>query len=154
MIDAGQAAPDFTLDNHRGERVTLSSLAGSPVVLWFYPKADTPGCTLEGKGFRDAIEAFRERGVKVFGISFDDVAANAAFVEKFDFPFDLLCDTEREVGLAYGACDGPDDRYARRVSYLIAPDGAVWQAYPKVTPSNHAQQLLEDIDFLRSEQGG
>lgn len=81
----------------------------------------------------------------ILGVSFDTVAENKAFAEKFSFPFPLLCDVKREIGLAYGACDTPDAEYARRISYLIGPDGVILKAYDSVKPSEHPQQVLSDL---------
>lgn len=83
--------------------------------------------------------------MEILGASFDDVKANEAFARKFSYPFPLLCDTRREIGLAYGACDTPDAEYARRVSYLIGADGSIEKAWPKVTPSTHTQEVLASL---------
>ena len=97
MLTVGEPAPDFHAKSHAGEMVSLASQRGKNVMLRFYPKADTPGCTAEGCAIRDLSAEFEKRNTVVFGVSFDEEAENAAFVEKFDFPFALLCDTDREV---------------------------------------------------------
>src|SRR5208282_1549103 len=94
MLNAGDLAPDFTLLTHEGQPLSLSSLRGHKVLLWFYPKADTPGCTAEGCSLRDQYSYYEENHIVVLGVSFDNVEDNAAFVKKFNFPFTLLCDTE------------------------------------------------------------
>lgn len=142
MLDVGTVAPDFQVEAHDGSVVTLSGLRGRKVVLWFYPKADTPGCTVEGKGFCAAHDQFAEKGVTVLGVSFDDRAANAAFAKKFGFPYLLLCDTERRLGMAYGACDSPGAKHARRITYVIDENGIIRYAQPKVDPPAHTAEIL------------
>ncbi len=145
MLTVGDAAPDFTVKAHTGEDVTLSDLRGKRVVLWFYPKADTPGCTLEGCAFRDRSTMYAEKNAEIFGVSFDTVEENRAFAEKFDFPFRLLCDTEREIGMAYGACDSPDAQYAKRITYVIGEDGNIEQAIGEVKAAEHPESLLATL---------
>lgn len=142
MLPVGSSAPDFTVFNHRGEAITLSALRGRPVVLWFYPKADTPGCTVEGCSLRDTFHQFADKGALVFGVSFDTIAENRDFAAKFAFPFDLLCDTERTIGILYGAADSPTSANARRISYLIGTDGKIERAWEKVDVKSHANDLL------------
>jgi peroxiredoxin Q/BCP len=145
MLKIGEAAPDFTLTTHTGKQVALAKLRGRKVLLWFYPEADTPGCTVEGRGFRDQIGDFEQNNIQVMGISFNDVEQNAAFAEKHDFPFPLLCDTDRRVGLAYGACTDGKARYANRVSFLIDEDGNLARIYDQVNPRDHPAQVLAEI---------
>lgn len=145
MLKVGDSAPEFTLQTHEGKPLTLSSLRGKKVLLWFYPKADTPGCTTEGRGFRDQYPDFVANNIVVLGVSFDNVEDNAAFVKKFDFPFPLLCDTERTAGMAYGACDNPKARSANRISYLIDEQGKIARVYPQVNPRQHPAQVLADV---------
>jgi thioredoxin-dependent peroxiredoxin len=141
----GDAAPDFTLETHQGKRIALAKLRGHKVILWFYPDANTPGCTAEGCGFRDQISDFEENNIQVLGISFNDIEQNAAFAEKFNFPFPLLCDTDRSVGIAYGACADNKARYASRISILIDEDGNIARIYDKVNPRDHPAQVLADV---------
>ncbi len=145
MLKVGDPAPDFTAQTHEGKPLSLSSLRGQKVLLWFYPKADTPGCCLEGRGFRDQIAEFSACNTAVVGVSFDSVEENAAFARKFDFPFPLVCDTDRRIALAYGACDDPAAPAANRISYLIDEQGRVERVYPHVNPRDHASQVLVDL---------
>ncbi len=142
MLEVGSTAPDFSVRAHDGTTVRLSELRGKKVVLWFYPKADTPGCTIEGKGLCAAHGDFESRGAVVLGVSFDDEAANRAFAEKFGFPYRLLCDTDRRLGMAYGACDDAGAKHARRISYLIDESGVIRHAQPKVDPATHTAEML------------
>jgi thioredoxin-dependent peroxiredoxin len=145
MLEPGTPAPDFEVQDHTGKTRRLSDFRGKNVVLWFYPKADTPGWTAEGCGFRDRIKQYEDKGVQILGASFDTVPANAAFAKKFDFNFPLLCDIERKIGLAYGAADVASAPTARRISYLIGPDGKIRKAYPKVNAAAHPEEVLKDL---------
>jgi peroxiredoxin Q/BCP len=145
MLKPKDIAPDFEVQDHLGATVRLSDFKGKRVVLWFYPKADTPGCTKEACGFRDRFSEYAQRGVEVFGISFDDVASNRAFAEKFRVPYRLLSDPERKVGIAYKACDNAEERYAKRFTYVIGPDGRIEQAIDTKDPGAQAGSLLASL---------
>jgi len=145
ILNIGDNAPEFTVKAHTGEDVSLSDFAGRTVVLWFYPKADTPGCTAEGIGFRDRIQQYADKDAEILGVSFDTVEENRAFAEKFNFPFRLLCDTERKIGMAYGACDDSTAQYAKRITYVINPDGRIAQAIAEVNAREHPEQLLNTL---------
>jgi peroxiredoxin Q/BCP len=145
MLQIGHPAPDFTLTSHQGKQIALAKLRGRKVILWFYPEADTPGWTVEGRGFRDQISDFDQNNIQVLGISFNDLEQNADFAEKNNFPFPLLCDTDRSVGMAYGACADSKARYASRVSFLIDEDGKLARIYDKVNPRDHPAQVLADV---------
>jgi len=145
MLKAGDHAPDFTATTHEGKPLSLSSLRGKKVLLWFYPQAATPGCTTEGCSLRDNYNYYEENNVVVLGVSFDTVEDNAAFAAKFGFPFTLLCDTDRKVGLAYGACDNAKAAYAERISYMIDEGGTILRAYSQVDPRIHAAEVLADL---------
>ena len=145
MLKPGDMAPDFTVQDHTGRTHRLGEYRGKTVVLWFYPKADTPGCTAEGCGFRDHKTQYQDKTAEILGISFDTAAENKAFAEKFGFNFPLLCDTDRKVGLAYGACDDANAASARRVGVIIGPEGLVKAYYPKVDARAFPQQALGEI---------
>ena len=141
-LQRGEAAPDFACADASGTTRALGDYRGKHVLVWFYPKADTPGCTAQGCGLRDRFADFIDRGVVVLGVSVDDAAANAAFAQKHGFPFPLLCDVDRKLALAYGAAEAADAKFARRVAALIGPDGKVVQYWSKVDPATFAEQAL------------
>ena len=145
MLKPGDMAPDFIVQDHTGRTHRLGEYRGKTVVLWFYPKADTPGCTAEGCGFRDQNAQYQQKNAVILGISVDSAKDNKAFAEKFGFNFPLLCDTDRKVGIAYGACDDASASTARRVAVIIGPDGIVQRYYPKVDARAFPQQALEEI---------
>ena len=145
MLKPGDVFPAWTLVDQTGATVTSGDLRGKTYLLWFYPKAMTPGCTAEGQGLRDNFAAFRSAGIEILGVSFDDPKNNAAFVEQQHFPFRLLSDRDRTLAAAVGAADGRDQPVARRISYLVGPDGKVRHAYDAVSPATHAQQVLADV---------
>jgi peroxiredoxin Q/BCP len=145
MLTPGSKAPNFTLQDHRGQKVSLSELKGKTVVLWFFPKADTPGCTRQGCGFRDHSPKFAAEDAVILGVSFDDVAANRAFAEKFQFPFQLLCDVDKKVSLSYGAATSAADEYPKRITYVIGKDGIVREAIETKDPGGQAASLLERL---------
>jgi peroxiredoxin Q/BCP len=143
MLSAGASFPAWKLQDHAGAMRSSEELAGKRYLVWFYPKAMTPGCTAEGRGLRDEYAEFEKIGVAVFGVSADDPAANAAFVEAESFPFPLLSDPELELASKVGA-DGLLG-YTRRVSYVVGADGKVVKAYGDVDPAEHAKQVLRDL---------
>jgi peroxiredoxin Q/BCP len=142
MIATGAPAPDFELPDQDGEPVKLSAFRGQTVVVYFYPKADTPGCTTQACGFRDQDLGFGKIGVEVLGVSFDPPAENAAFAEKYGLGFRLLCDVDRSMGLAYKACENKDDAYPRRITYVIGPDARIEQAIDTKDAGGQAAELL------------
>jgi peroxiredoxin Q/BCP len=143
-LKPGDPFPAWTLADHTGAEVSSRDLAGKTYLIWFYPKAMTPGCTTEGLGLKDEFPAFREKGIEILGVSFDEPPANAEFVRRQGFPFRLLSDTGRTLAVAVGAADSTHDAVAHRISYLVGPDGKVRKAYPKVDPSAHAREVLAD----------
>jgi thioredoxin-dependent peroxiredoxin len=143
MIEEGSTAPDFTAVTDEGDTVTLSSFRGKPVVLYFYPKDDTPGCTAQACGIRDAWGEFRARGAEVFGVSIDDAESHQAFREKHQLPFPLLVDSDRSIGNAYGI-GTLEPRFPgyQRSTVVIGPDGTVVKALPNVDAATHADDVL------------
>jgi len=138
MVAVGEVAPEFEAVNQDGSPFKLSSLRGSPVVLYFYPKADTPGCTAESKGFRDRYAEFRAKKVEVVGVSTDDCPAQKAFQEKYGLPFPLIADRTKEVASKYGVL-GPRGA-ARRVSFFIDPHGTVVEIVDSSSPDPHLER--------------
>lgn len=153
MIDVGEPAPTFTLPDQDGKEVALDDLKGSPVVLYFYPKDDTPGCTTQACGIRDEWAEFEAAGAAVFGISPDDVDSHARFAAKYDLPHRLLADPERQMIDAYGAW-GTKKMYGKqfegviRSTVLVDREGNVAAVWPKVKPKEHADQVLAAIADL------
>ena len=150
MIQEGKPAPDFTLASDTGGEVTLSELRGSHVVLYFYPKDDTPGCTAQACGIRDAWGEFEDAGAVVVGVSPDDEASHAKFKQKYDLPFTLLADTDHEVADAYGVWGeksyaGKTYMGVHRSTFVIDADGTVARIFPDVKPAEHADQVLEAL---------
>jgi len=150
MVQEGKPAPDFELPTDDGGSVRLSDLRGSPVVLYFYPKDDTPGCTKEACSFRDAYGEFKERGAVILGVSPDDEASHAGFKAKFGLPFTLLADTEHEVAERYGAWGerkmaGRTFMGINRSTFVIDADGNVARAMYGVSPEGHADEVLEAL---------
>lgn len=145
MLEAGQPAPDFTLVAHDGGKLSLSSLRGAKVLLWFFVEANTPGCALEGRGFRDHQSYFDENNIRVVGVSFDTPEDNASFARRYEFGFPLLSDSDHAVATAYGACSGPDVRYPERMSFLIDEGGTIERVYRQVDPRDHPAKVLADV---------
>ena len=149
-VEEGRAAPDFTLTSDSGETVSLSSLKGSPVVLYFYPKDDTPGCTAQACGIRDAYGEFEDAGAIVLGVSPDGEASHAKFKEKYELPFTLLADADHAVADAYGVWGektfaGKTYMGVERSTFVIDPDGKVGRIFRKVKPDEHADQVLDAL---------
>jgi thioredoxin-dependent peroxiredoxin len=147
VIQQGAQAPDFELRADSGETVRLSDFRGKPVVLYFYPKDDTPGCTRQAHGIRDAWAAFEERGAVVLGVSPDDEASHKRFREKYGLPFTLLADPDHKVAETYGAWGektmyGKKREGIKRSTWVIGPDGTVLAALPNVRPDGHAEKVL------------
>lgn len=151
MIDVGDMAPDFTLPSDSGEPVRLADLRGTRVVLYFYPKDDTSGCTKEACGFRDALPAINQRNATVLGVSPDPVRSHERFRDKYQLNFPLLADEDHRVAAAYGAW-GKKKMYGReyegvlRSTFVIDSDGRVEQVYRKVRPAGHAEVVLAELE--------
>ena len=141
MLQPGADAPEFSVNDHNGNKINLKDFLGKKIVLWFYPKADTPGCTMEGQGFRDDFKKFQQKDIQIFGVSLDNENDNKAFAEKFSFPYPLLCDVDREVALSYQAVSSKEDQYAARISYVIGEDGKILESIENVDTKNHSNDL-------------
>ncbi|HEY2220396.1 MAG TPA: thioredoxin-dependent thiol peroxidase [Gaiellaceae bacterium] len=147
MVEEGSPAPDFELQSDTGETVQLASLRGKPVVLYFYPKDHTSGCTTQACGIRDAWSEFERAGAVVLGVSPDDVASHESFRADYELPFTLLADPDHEVAEAYGVW-GEKSRYGRtymgvvRSTFVIGPDGTVEKVMRDVKPATHADDVL------------
>ena len=153
-IEEGKPAPDFTLEDAGGNPVSLRDHRGRYVVVYFYPRDDTPGCTKEACGFRDLHEPIRARGAEVIGISPDDGAAHRKFIGKHSLPFTLLCDPEHEVIAQYGAW-GEKTMYGKktvgviRSTVIVAPDGTVAKRWKRVSrAADHPAKVLEALEGL------
>jgi peroxiredoxin Q/BCP len=147
MIAEGKKAPDFNLESSEGGSVSLKDLRGRKVVVYFYPKDDTPGCTKEACSFRDGWSKFRRNKIEVLGVSVDDEKSHKKFAEKFDLPFRLLADPEKAIVKDYKVW-GKKSLYGReymgthRVTYLIDEKGKIAAVWPKVKPDGHADEVL------------
>jgi len=152
-VQEGRKAPDFTLADDAGNKVKLSSLRGSPVVLYFYPRDDTPGCTKEACAFRDAKSKLAKTGAKVLGVSPDTVASHAKFRDKFKLNFPLLADPEHKVAEKYGAWRektrfGKTATGIQRSTFLIDAEGVVRKVWKSVKPEGHDEQVLGALGEL------
>ncbi len=147
MPEVNDVAPEFELPTQEGTPLKLSDLRGRKVVLYFYPKDDTPGCTTQACGLRDAWSEFERRGAVVLGVSPDPVRSHGKFREKYDLPFTLLADTTHEVADRYGVWK-EKSRYGRtywgneRTTFVIGEDGRIERVFPRVKPEQHAEQVL------------
>jgi len=147
VVEEGKPAPDFSLTSDTGETISLASLRGKPVVLYFYPKDDTPGCTAQACGIRDSWGEFERRGAVVLGVSPDGVASHVKFKQKYGLPFPLLADAGHEVAEAYGvwvekSMLGKKYMGIERSTFVIAPDGTVAKVMRKVKPNEHSDDVL------------
>ncbi len=147
MVEEGTQAPDFELTSDEGAKVKLSDFRGQPVVLYFYPKDDTPGCTVEACQFRDEYAEFQSRGAVILGVSPDDEASHVAFKEKYELPFLLLADSDHAVAETYGVWGekkfaGKTYEGIKRSTYVIDAEGKVAKAMPNVKPDGHPEKVL------------
>jgi thioredoxin-dependent peroxiredoxin len=146
-LKEGDKAPAFTAATNGGGQLSLAELKGKNVILYFYPKDDTPGCTKEACAFRDHFADFKKQGAVVLGVSVDPVKSHDKFVEKFKLPFTLLADVDKKIVEAYGAWGqksfmGRKYLGIHRVTFLIDPDGKIRKIWPKVKPEEHAEEVL------------
>ena len=141
-LKVGDPAPAVTFTLQDGKTVDLASLKGKQYVVYFYPKDDTPGCTVEAQGIRDQWEGFQKAGIQVFGVSMQDAASHTAFIEKHKLPFPLVVDADRKVTTAFGV-PVRGGEFAARQTFLIGTDGNITQIWREVTPAEHAKQVLD-----------
>ncbi len=150
----GSQAPVFSLADQNGQPVSLDSLRGKWVVLYFYPKNDTPGCTEEACAFRDDLAQLTALGAQIVGVSIAETASNAEFAKKYHLPFPLLADKDGEVARRYGAyADWMVVRFARRYTFLIDAQGKIAKTYLKVDTSKHSAEIITDLKQLSSNSG-
>ena len=153
MLPLGQQAPDFTLPDQDGVMHSLTDYRGKWVLMYFYPKDDTPGCTKEACALRDDFPAFDKLGAQIFGVSADTVASHKKFATKYKLPFTLLADPEKGMLKAYGVWGmkkfmGREYEGIMRSSYLINPEGKIAKVYEKVNPLTHADEVKKDLEAL------
>ena len=155
-MNVNDKAPDFTLQDENGEEVSLKGLRGKTVVLYFYPRANTPGCTIEAREFRDTYKKIQKTGAALLGISPDTPAAQKKFADAFNLPFTLLADADKRVAEAFGVVK-EKNMYGRKVigvartTFVIGPDGKIQHIFEKVKPEGHAEEVLE---YLRKSSKG
>jgi thioredoxin-dependent peroxiredoxin len=148
MLKEGTVAPTFSAKNANGDTVRLKDLRGQKVVLYFYPKDDTPGCTREACSFRDAFSQFKKRGIEVLGVSVDSEASHKKFAAKYKLPFTLLADPDHSIADAYGVYGekkfmGRTYMGVKRITFLIDEKGKIRKVFEKVKPDEHAREVLE-----------
>lgn len=153
MLEKGTSAPLFSLQDQEGNIHELQKYQGQWVLLYFYPKDDTPGCTKEACAIRDHWPTFEKLNIQVFGVSTDPVKSHAKFAQKYELPFTLLADEEKQVVEAYGVWGlkkfmGREYMGTKRMSFLIDPEGKIAKVYEKVKPAMHAEEVLADIEEL------
>lgn len=146
-VEEGSKAPEFTAHDQNGETVRLKDLRGKKVVLYFYPKDDTPGCTKEACSFRDSFSKFKKGGIEVFGVSLDSEKSHQKFIQKYGLPFRLLVDTDRAISEAYGTYGekkfmGRTYMGNHRMTFLIDEKGKIKKIFSKVKPEDHADEVL------------
>jgi thioredoxin-dependent peroxiredoxin len=141
-LKVGDDAPTLTMTLQDGKAMPLSSLKGKQVVMYFYPKDDTPGCTVEAQGIRDEWASFQKAGIEVFGVSLQDAASHSAFIDKHKLPFNLVVDADQSVTKAFGV-PVRDGQYAARHTFLIGADGKIKRIWREVQPKEHAKELLD-----------
>jgi peroxiredoxin Q/BCP len=151
MLEAGTRFPDFALPNQDGKTTRLADFPGKWVVVYFYPKDDTPGCTIQGKSFTASKSDFDAAGIKVLGVSADDVASHKSFCNKFSFTIDLLSDPKSQLMKACGVpqAEWNGMKFWERTSFAIDPSGVVRKVYAKVNPQGHEKVLLDDIKAMQ-----
>jgi peroxiredoxin Q/BCP len=152
MLSAGNPFPSFSLPSQDGRATKLADFAGSWLVIYFYPKDDTPGCTIQGKSFTATKADFDAAGVKVLGVSADDVASHKNFCNKFAFTIDLLSDADASLmtALGIGQSEWKGMKFWERTSFVVDPKGVIRKVYEKVSPDGHEKVLLDDIAAMKA----
>ena len=150
VLEAGVKAPEFVLKDSQGNIHQLSDYAGQTIVVYFYPKDNTPGCTTEACSFRDSYQEFKDAGVEIIGISPDDEKSHTKFSEKYELPFTLLSDPDHAVCEAYGVWGlkkymGREYEGVFRTTYIIGPEGKIKRVFENVKPADHSEQVLEEV---------
>ncbi|HKJ96209.1 MAG TPA: peroxiredoxin [Thermoplasmataceae archaeon] len=145
LLSIGTKAPDFHSVDQEGKEISLSHFKGRPVILYFYPKDDTPGCTKEACNFRDNYSQYEARGVKVLGVSVDDQESHRKFAEKYNLNFTLVADDSKDISRKYGALG---DNVAKRVTYIIDKEGSIAHVYPNVNPDQHSDEVMAKLQDL------
>jgi peroxiredoxin Q/BCP len=153
MLSAGNPFPNFALPNQDGKITKLSDFAGQWLVIYFYPKDDTPGCTVQGKSFTASKADFDAAGIKVVGVSADDVTSHKNFSHKFAFTIDLLSDTKSDLmkTLGIGQAEWKGMKFWERTSFVVDPKGVIRKVYEKVNPEGHEKVLLDDIKGMKAK---
>ena len=150
LLNIGEKAPDFTLPNYNGDNVALSDFKGKNIILWFFPKANTPGWAVEGQGFREEFKDFQKLGYEIIGVSGDSLKKQKKFVEKYNFPFIMLCDESHDMLEAYKVWAlkkfmGREYMGILRVTYVVDQDGKIKKVYNEVKTKTHSQDVLSDF---------
>jgi peroxiredoxin Q/BCP len=157
-MNINDTAPDFTLQDETGKEVSLKGLRGKTVVVYFYPRADTPGCTVEACEFRDTYKQMQKTGVVLLGISPDTSKAQEKFRNKFKLPFSLLADADKKVAVSFGVLQ-EKNMYGKKVmgivrsTFVIGPDGKIQRIFPKVKPEGHAAEVLSYLKESAKNKG-
>jgi peroxiredoxin Q/BCP len=153
MLAAGNPFPNFSLPNQDGKTVNLSDFAGQWLVVYFYPKDDTPGCTVQGKAFTASKADFDAAGIKVLGVSSDDVTSHKNFSHKFAFTIELLSDTNSKLmnTLGLGQSEWKGMKFWDRTTFVVDPEGIISKVYEKVNPDGHEKVLLDDIQGMKAK---
>jgi peroxiredoxin Q/BCP len=151
MLDVGQRFPEFSLKNQDAKNQTLASFAGKWLIVYVYPKDDTPGCTIQGKAFTATKSEFEARGIHVIGVSADDVASHKGFCDKYSLTVELLADPDAALlkALGVGQTEYKGNLYWNRTTFVVDPVGVVRRVYPNVTPQGHEATLLKDVASLQ-----
>ena len=150
LLNVGDKAPEFTLPSSNGDNVSLNNLKGKNTIIWFFPKASTPGWTVEGQGFREEFNIFKELGYQILGVSADSIKRQKNFVDKYNFPFMMLCDESHEMLKNYKVWAlkkfmGREYMGILRVTYIIDKDGIITRVYDRVKTKTHSQDILSDL---------